>query len=76
MSTPTYTPEQLQALRAALARGERRVTFADKTVEYRDIKDLQAAIAEVEKALRQDAVTAGALPRPTRQIRLNTTKAT
>ncbi|MGH8585247.1 MAG: phage head-tail joining protein, partial [Gammaproteobacteria bacterium] len=29
-----YTEAQLQALRDALARGERRVTFADKTVEY------------------------------------------
>lgn len=76
MSTPTYTPEQLQALRAALAKGEKRVTFADKTVEYRDIDELKDAITEVEKALRQDAVTAGALPRPTRQIRVNTTKAT
>ena len=76
MSTPTYTPEQLQALRAALAKGERRVSFADKTVEYRDVDQIKDAIAEVEKALRQDAVTAGALPRPTRQIRLNTTKAT
>ena len=76
MTAPTYTSEQLQALRAALAKGERRVSFADKTVEYRDVDQIKDAIAEVEKALRQDAVTAGALPRPTRQIRLNTFKAT
>ena len=76
MTAPTYPSEQLQALRAALAKGERRVSFADKTVEYRDVDQIKDAIAEVEKALRQDAVTAGALPRPTRQIRLNTFKAT
>jgi hypothetical protein len=33
MSTPTYTETQLQALRDALAKGEKRVTFGDKTVE-------------------------------------------
>jgi hypothetical protein len=76
MSVPTYTQEQLQSLRAALARGEKRVTFADKTVEYRTVDELKAAIADVEKALRQDAVATGALPPVTRQIRVNTSKAT
>ena len=50
MSTPTYTEAQLQALRDALAKGEKRVTFGDKTVEYRSIDELTAAIREVEVA--------------------------
>jgi len=64
-----YTEAQLQALRDALARGERRVTFADKTVEYRSVEELKAAIREVEAALARDA---GA-PK-TRQILVTTDK--
>ncbi|MGI8426328.1 MAG: phage head-tail joining protein [Actinomycetota bacterium] len=64
-----YTEAQLQALRDALARGERRVTFADKTVEYRSVEELKAAIREVEAALTREA---GA-PK-TRQIRVTTDK--
>jgi len=43
MSTPTYTEMQLQALRDALAKGEKRVTFGDKTVEYRTVEELKQA---------------------------------
>ena len=50
MSTPTYTEAQLQALRDALAKGEKRVTFGDKTVEYRTVDELKQAIDEVEAA--------------------------
>ncbi len=74
MSTPTYTEAQLQALRDALARGERRVTFADKTVEYRSVEELKQAIAEVERAMHQDAVATGLYPRAPRQIRVTTCK--
>jgi hypothetical protein len=35
-----YSQAQLEALEAALAKGERRVTFADKTVEYRTVEVL------------------------------------
>ena len=63
MSTPTYTEAQLQALRDALAKGEKRVTFGDKTVEYRTVDELKAAIHEVEAALHKDAVTTGLIPR-------------
>ena len=34
----------------ALATGERRVSFGDKTVEYRSVAELQAAIRSVEAA--------------------------
>ena len=74
MSTPTYTEAQLQALRDALARGEKRVTLGDKTVEYRSIEELTAAIHEIEVALHKDAVTTGLIPRAARQIRITTAK--
>jgi multidrug resistance efflux pump len=65
-----YTSEQLTALEQALARGERRVTLGDKTVEYRSVDELKASIAEVRGAL------AAAQGVRTRQIRLTTSKAT
>jgi hypothetical protein len=65
-----YTSEQLTALEQALARGEKRVTLGDKTVEYRSVDELKAAIAEVRGAL------AAAQGVRTRQIRLTTSKAT
>lgn len=74
MSTPTYTEAQLQALRESLARGEKRVTFGEKTVEYRTVEELKAAIAEVEAAMHKDAVATGLYPRAPRQIRVTTGK--
>ena len=65
----SYSNEQLLALQKALATGEKRVTFGDKTVEYRSVDEIQAAIREVEASL---ARTAGA--RRTRQIRVTTDK--
>lgn len=61
-----YTQDQLTALEIALARGEHRVTFADKTVEYRSVDDLKAAIREVKRGL--------GITNSTRQIRINTDK--
>lgn len=40
--------EQLDALKAARATGEKRVTYNGKTVEYRDISEIEKAIAAVE----------------------------
>lgn len=74
MSAPTYTEAQLQALRDALAKGEKRVSFGDKTVEYRTVEELKQAIAEVEAAMHQDAVATGLYPRAPRQIRITTGK--
>jgi len=65
----SYSNEQLLALQKALATGEKRVSFGDKTVEYRSIDEIQAAIREVEASL---ARAAGA--RRTRQIRVTTDK--
>lgn len=69
-----YTQEQLNALEAALAKGEKRVTFADKTVEYRSVDELKAAIREVKREMdRLDAQT-GLWPQAPRQIRVTTNK--
>ena len=65
----TYTTTQLEALKRALATGERRVSFGDKTVEYRSVEELQAAIRTVEA---ENARNAGASPQ--RQIRVTTAK--
>ena len=66
----TYTPEHLQALREALASGEHRVTYEGKSIEYRSVADLKAAIAEVEAKLAREAGT-----RQSRHIRVTTHKA-
>lgn len=67
----TYTITQLDALKRALATGERRVSFGDKTVEYRSVEELQSAIRTVETEL---ARSTGACSK--RQIRITTQKAT
>lgn len=67
----TYTTTQLDALKRALATGERRVSFGDKTVEYRSVEELQSAIRTVEAELARDAGTSRK-----RQIRITTRKAT
>ncbi len=65
----SYTTTQLEALKKALATGERRVSFGDKTVEYRSVEELQAAIRTVEAELARESGQ-----RPTRQIRVTTSK--
>ena len=65
----TYTTTQLEALKKALATGERRVSFGDKTVEYRSVEELREAIRTVEAEL---ARSAGSTPK--RQIRVTTLK--
>lgn len=69
-----YTETQLQALESALARGERRVTFADKTVEYRSVEELKDAIREVKRGLLEQAAASGLWPGAPRQIRVTTGK--
>ena len=66
----TYTPEHLKALREALASGEHRVTYEGKSIEYRSVADLKAAITEVESTISRES---GA-PK-SRQIRVTTSKA-
>ena len=71
-----YTEEQVNALQAALAKGERRVTFADKTVEYRSVDELRLALREVQKGLFLQSTKTGLWPRAPRQIRINASKGT
>ena len=71
-----YTEEQLSVLEAALAKGEKRVTFGDKTVEYRSVEELRQAILAVKRDLYEQAADTGLWPRSPRQIRVNTAKGT
>ncbi len=72
----SYTPEHLAALERALATGEQRVTFGDRTVEYRSIDDLIAAIGVVRRGLEEQAIAAGTVKRRPRRVVVHTDKAT
>ena len=69
-----YTQAHLDALEAALAKGEKRVTFGDKTVEYRSIDELIKAIEAVKRDLFEQAAATGLWPGAPRQIRVTTGK--
>ena len=69
-----YKEEQLTLLEAALAKGEKRVTFGDKTVEYRSVEELKEAIRAVQRGLAEQAAHTGLIPPPARQIRVVTGK--
>ena len=71
-----YTESQVKALESALAKGERRVSLGDKTVEYRSIDELRAAIREVKRGLFEQAVATNLWPGAPRQIRVTTGKGT
>lgn len=64
-----YTEQQLQALRDALASGVRKVRFADREMEFRDVAELKQAIATAEAELARSSGTPVA-----RQIRVSTGK--
>jgi len=69
-----YTQAHLDALEAALVKGEKRVTFGDKTVEYRSVDELKAAIAVVKRDIFEQATATGLWPGAPRQIRVTTGK--
>ena len=71
-----FTEEQLSVLESALAKGEKRVTFGDKAVEYRSVEELRQAILDVERGLYEQAADTGPWPRAPRQIRVTTSKGT
>jgi hypothetical protein len=64
-----YTSVDREALERALAKGERRVTFGDKTVEYRSVEELREALRQIDGELARDQGRA-----PVRQIRVTTDK--
>ena len=69
-----YTQSDLDALQAALAKGEKRVSFGAKTVEYRSVEELKDAIREVKRGLLEQAAASGLWPGAPRQIRVTTGK--
>ena len=69
-----YTPAHLDDLELALLKGERRVSFGDKTVEYRSVDELKAAIAIVKRDIFEQAAATGLWPGAPRQIRVTTRK--
>lgn len=56
-----YTLADLDAIRAAKAKGERMVTFADRSVTYRSIDELTQAENDIINELRAAGVLS---PRP------------
>lgn len=50
-----FTQSQLDAIRAAIARGEKTVQFADRSVTYRSIEELLEAEKRITQALRTSA---------------------
>jgi hypothetical protein len=53
----SYTQEQLDAIKAALAEGVKVVRWKDKWLEYRSFDEMKKIINEMEKALRKKAKT-------------------
>lgn len=51
----TYTTTQRDALRMAIASGVLSLSYDGKTVTYRSLADLKAALAEVEQGLAKDS---------------------
>jgi biopolymer transport protein ExbD len=43
-----WTQTDVDAIKAAIAKAERRVTYGDKTVEYRDMSEMMRALKMIE----------------------------
>ena len=70
-----YTQEQLTALETALAKGEKRVTFGDKTRRVPHGRGTAGGHSRRSKRdLHDQAVATGLWPRAPRQIRVTTGK--
>ena len=69
-----YTQAHLDDLELALLKGARRVSFGDKTVEYRSVDEFKAAIAIVKRDIFEQAAATGLWPGAPRQIRVTTRK--
>ncbi len=67
----SYTESDREIIRRAIVRGERRVTFGDKTVEYRSVDELRSILRKIDmEIIRNDQESSGIV----RQIRVNTNK--
>lgn len=51
----TYTTTQRDALKAAIASGVLSLSYDGKTVQYRSMSELKAALVEVEQGLARDS---------------------
>ena len=51
----SYTTSQRDALKQAIASGVLSLSYDGKTVTYRSLADLKAALAEVEQGLAKDS---------------------
>ena len=51
----TYTIAQRDALKQAIASGVLRLAYDGKTIEYRSMNELKAALNDVEAALARDS---------------------
>lgn len=47
----SFTPKHLEAVEAAIARGEKTVRYTDRTVEYRTVDELLKAREEIRASL-------------------------
>lgn len=49
----SFTQNDLDSINKAIAQGKRRVSFADRTVEYRDMSELLKARDAIQRELRK-----------------------
>ena len=68
MADMTYTEDQVRALREALTSGVLTVSYDGKSVSYRSVGEIKAALAEIENARAREA------GRQVRLIRIVTNK--
>jgi len=66
--------EDLDALKAALIKGEKEVSINDKRIVYRSTSELLEAIHEIEMRLLRANAKRGRIAPVARQILLNTRK--
>lgn len=69
-----FSTEDLDALKAALLKGEKEVSINDKRIIYRTTGELIQAIHEIEMRLLRSNAKRGRIAPVARQIRLNTSK--
>ena len=48
MADPVYTNAQIVTLREAIASGATKVSYSDKTVEYRSLSEMKEILATME----------------------------
>lgn len=49
----SFTQNDLDSINKAIAQGNRRVSYADRTVEYRDMSELLQARDTIQRELRK-----------------------